>query len=332
MNRMTPLVPLILALGCGTLEQDAPITTGLPNNRTGPFRVLDLDELEGQRCALSAQDASLEEPDGIIRESGEITLVMVRAQGELREIVRATLDGRLALREAPTPVLPGVTDGRSPSLARDGRGWLLAYTREGRVEVAFSDDGLRFTRRPVPLLSADPRAGEHNGLRGASLTQAPDGTWWLAYESAGSVWIARADASEGPFTRVDADAERPGRQPVMEGSPSRQHTNPVVRVERTGTGRTIWRVYASTRRERVEDGAVARTQELSLAASWDGARFTTATTPALSGRAEPTPDAPTLLFADATRSLMLFTGGCGSAFRGVRAAVFPAEATLPITR
>lgn len=332
MKRLRPLLPWILALGCGTLEQDSPVSAGLPNNRTGPFRVLDDEELEGRRCVIDAPDATLEDPDAMMSESGEILLIAARVRGGTTELVRVTLDARLQLREAPTPVLADVTDARSPSLARDARGWLLTYARAGRIELAFSDDGRTFTRRPVPLLVPDPRAGESDALRGPSLTAAPDGTWWLAYESGGSVWIARGEHAEGPFTRVDTDPARAERQPVLLGSTSEQHANPVVRAERTGTGRTIWRVYASTRRERVADGGLVRTQELSLAASYDGARFTVASTPALSGRAEPTPDAPTVLFASATQSWMLFSGGCGSAFRGVRAAVYPAEIALPITR
>lgn len=332
MKRWWPHLLGILALGCGTLEQDSPVAAGLPNNRTGPFRVLDNEEVEGRRCVVDAPDATIEDPDAILSESGEIIVVATRLRGDTTELVRVVLDARLQVREAASPVLPEVTDGRSPSLARDDQGWLLAYARAGRIELAWSDDGRSFRGRPVPLLAPDARAGEADELRGPSLSAAPDGSWWLAYESAGSVWIARADRADGPFTRVDTDPARAGRQPVMQGTTASQHANPVMRVERTGTGRMIWRVYTRTLRERVLDGGLSRAQELSLAASYDGVRFTTAQTPPLSGRAEPAPDAPTVLFASATQSVMLFSGGCGSAFRGVRAAVYPAELALPITR
>ncbi|MFO0626775.1 MAG: hypothetical protein U0325_14265 [Polyangiales bacterium] len=332
MKRARPLVVLLLALGCGTLEQDSPLPNGLPNNRTGPFRVLDGEELEGRRCVVEAPDASLEDPDGIFSEFGEITLVMTRVRSDRTELVGTTLDARLQSREGLVPLLPEVSDARAPALARDARGWLLVYARAANLELAFSDDGRRFRRQPVPLLVPDLRAGESQALGGPSLTQSPDGGWWLAYESGGSVWLARAATAEGPYARVDTDSARVGRQPVLEGSAAQQHANPAVRVERTSTGRTIWRVYATTRRERVVDGGLVRTQEITLAASWDGARFTVAGSPALSGRAEPSPDAPSLLFANATQSWMLVSGGCGSAFRGVRAAVYPAEGRLPVTR
>jgi hypothetical protein len=75
---------------------------------------------------------------------------------------------------------------------------------------------------------------------------------------------------------------------------------------------------------------VQRTQGVSLAASYDGQRFTTATAPAMVSRVEPEPDGPAVLFVNATQSLLLFTGSCGGSRRGIRAAVYPAGVRLPL--
>ncbi|MEZ4391226.1 MAG: hypothetical protein R3A48_09035 [Polyangiales bacterium] len=232
-------------------------------------------------------------------------------------------------------MLPGVDDARSPSVVRDGEGWRMLFARGGRVEVADSDDGARWRVRSAPVLVADPSAGERGGIGGPSLTEDPDGRWTLAYESGGSVWIARAPRPDGPFERVDVDPGRAGRQPALAAraeSPTIAHAHPVIRSERLSTGRTIWRVYARTTAEGLLDGGTTTEQTLSLAASYDGVRFTTAASPALSGRGETQPDAPGVLFDGPTRSLLLFSGGCAGGRRGVRAAIYPAEARLPLTR
>ncbi len=150
------------------------------------------------------------------------------------------------------------------------------------------------------------------------------------------MWLARSASSDGPFTRVDADPSREGRQPVLaarsDSTGRSSHANPTVRVERTGAGRFIWRVFAATRSERVEDGGLQRAQVISLAASYDGQRFTQSSAPALVGRAEPEPDGPAAVFVNATQSLLLFTGSCGGSRRGIRAAVYPADVRLPLLR
>lgn len=329
-------IPSLLALAsCGTLEVPAVGDTDLPNNRTGPFRVLSNDDLEGRRCIFESLESSLEDPEITLGTQGEFWLFSTRVTGARHEITRGVLTRTLTLREAPIPVLPGVDDARSPSVVRDGEGWLMLFARGGRIEVADSDDGASWRARSTPVLVADPGAGERTNLSGPSLTEDPDGRWTLAYESGGSVWIARASRPDGPFERVDVDPSRAGRQPVLAASaesPVTAHANPVIRSERRSTGRTIWRIYARTTVDRVVDGGPVTEQTLSLAASYDGVRFTVAASPALSGRAETQPDAPGVFFDGPTRSLLLFSGGCAGGRRGVRAAIYPAEAGLPLTR
>lgn len=326
---------LLTLASCGTLEVPAVGNTDLPNNRTGPFRVLSDDDLEGRRCINESLESDIEDPEITNGTQGEFWIFSSRVTGARSEITRGVLTRALTLREAPTPVLPGVDDARSPSVVRDGEGWRMLFARGGRVEVADSDDGERWRARSTPVLVADPGAGERTNLSGPSLTEDPDGRWTLAYESAGSVWIARAPRPDGPFERVDVDPSRAGRQPALAASaeaPVIAHANPVIRSERLSTGRTVWRIYARTTAARVVDGGTTTEQTLSLAASYDGVRFTVATAPALSGRGEPQPDAPGVLFDGPTRSLLLFSGGCGGGRRGVRAAIYPAEARLPLTR
>jgi|JI10StandDraft_1071094.scaffolds.fasta_scaffold248912_2 YD repeat-containing protein len=323
-----------LALGCGALEQPGSIGDSFPNNRTGPFRALDDDELDGRRCLTDSSSAPLRDPEVTPGDDGALVVVATADVEGATQLQRLRLDASLRVIEGPTALLPELRDVRAPSIARDGARWVLTYDREGRIEGATSDDGRSFSATRVPLLTADPREGELDALRAPSLTQHPDGSWWLAYESDGQVWLARGAGARGPFTRVDTDPARAGRQPVLasgnDATGLRRHANPTVRVERTGAGRFIWRVFATTRTEAVVDAGLQRTQVISLAASYDGQRFTPAAAPALVSRAEPEPDGPAALFVSATQSLMLFTGSCGGSRRGIRAAVYPADVRLPL--
>lgn len=92
----------------------------------------------------------------------------------------------------------------------------------------------------------------------------------------------------------------------------------------------LWRIDASRIVERAADGGLLRERTLTLAGSYDDLRFTTAIAPAFSGRSEPEPDAPSLVFERRPRTWLSFSGTCGSAPRGIRVAVYPAEGALPI--
>jgi hypothetical protein len=334
--RCLPLALAVVALGCGTLEQAGTIGTDFPNNRTGPFRVLDDDELDGRRCLTDATGPTLRDPEVTPGDDGALIVVATADVEGASQLQRLRLDVSLRVIEGPTALLPALRDAQAPSLARDGSRWVLTYAREGRIEAAASDDGRTFAAARVPLLTADPRDGELDALSGPSLAQHPDGSWWLAYESDGQVWLARSAGAAGPFTRVDTDPAREGRQAVLasrnDAAGLLRHANPTLRVERTGAGRFIWRVFATTRAEAVVDGGLQRTQVISLAASYDGQRFTPAAAPALVSRVEPEPDGPAALFVSATQSLLLFSGACGGSRRGIRAAVYPGDVRLPLTR
>lgn len=329
------LALVVVALGCGTLEQPGTVGVSYPNNRTGPFRVLDAEELDGRRCLTDATTPPLRDPEVTRGDDGALVVVATAEVDGATRLQRLRLDASLRVVEGPAPLLPDLRDVLAPSIARDGARWVLTWARDGRIEGATSDDGRAFSAASVPLLIADAREGEREALSAPSITRHPDGSWWLAYESDGQVWLARGATASGPFTRVDTDPSRAGRQPVLASSNDatglRRHANPTLRIERTGAGRFIWRVFATTVAESVVDAGLQRAQVISLAASYDGQRFTTAAGPALVTRAEPEPDGPAALFVSATQSLLLFTGSCGGSRRGVRAAVFPAEVRLPLT-
>lgn len=334
--RCLPLALAAVALGCGTIEQAGTIGADFPNNRTGPFRVLDDDDFDGRRCLTDAAGPTLRDPEVVADDDGALVVVATADVDGATQLQRLRLDASLRVIEGPTALLPALRDAQAPSLTREGSRWVLTYAREGRIEAATSDDGRTFVAVSVALLAADPREGELDGLEGPSLTRHPDGSWWLTYGSDGQVWLARGASALGPFARVDADPAREGRQAVLASRSDTtgllRHANPTLRVERTGAGRFIWRVFATTRAEAVVDGGLQRTQSISLAASYDGQRFTTAAAPAMVGRAEPEPDGPAAFFVSATQSLLLFTGSCGGGRRGIRAAVYPAGVRLPLMR
>ena len=327
-----------LLAGCGSLDAPSAGDLLLPNNRTGPFRVLTAADLDGGTCVLNSFDESFEDPTVTVGTDGALSLYATRLAMGRRSIVRAGLDRSLRVTEAPRVVLDDTADVAAPSVLQRADGWVMAFSRAGRIEVAYSVDGRAWRRRSTPLLVPDRSLGEGAELLAPSIRARPDGRWSLVYESADSVWIAEGDAADGLFARVDCDPSRPGRDPVLgadarttDGGPAltRRYGAPEVTVERTATGRTIWRVYARQRAQRVGDGGLVEELTVALAASWDGVRFTTAATPALSGRGEPAPDGPAVLFDGPLRSWMFVSGACGGSFRGIRAAVFPSAATLP---
>lgn len=320
-------------LGCGTLDPQGGGEQGLPNNRTGPFRVLGERDLEGRTCVLESLSNSLEDPS-VLTESNGISLYATQGGSS---IVRAELDARLRVREPPVRV---IEDATGPSVVRTEEGLVMAFARSGRIAVAHARDGRDWTVRPTPLLSQDRASGETTPLAAPSLAPSPDGRWALVYTSGDAVWLAYARAPDGIFERVDGDPSTAARDPILGGAVSvsdggsvraRRYADPVIRAEVTTTERVLWRVYAREVTEGAGDGGAVSETAIVLAASYDGVRFTRATLPALSALADPSPAGPAVLFDGAIRTWLFFAGSCASGRRGIRAAVTPSRASaLPL--
>lgn len=335
-RRAVTSLPLLAALaGCGTLDAPGHGDSELPNNRTGPFRVLTSADLDGSACVFGPVMDGIEDPSVLNGNHGEILIFGTRAGA----VVRTVLDRSLRVTDPPREVLSDPAALSSPSVARTADGWVMAFARQGRIEVAHSADGLAWTVRRTPLLTQDPDAQEPGALGAPSLARAPDGRWTLAYTSGDAVWIARAASADGLYARLDGDPSTPRRDPALGGEErtadggaalARRYADPEVTAERTGAGRAIWRLYARETARRDVDGGAADETVIALAASYDGARFTRATSPALSGRAEAAPAAPAVLFDGAVRTWMILTGSCGGSARGLRVAVAPGSSALPI--
>lgn len=341
MNRHAFLALTLTLMSCGTLDAPGHGDTDLPNNRTGPFRALGNSELDGGTCVLGSFVESFEDPDVVTGNNGEISLYATRVRGDARAIVRVGLDPSLRVRAAPEVVLEDPAGASAPSVVRTADGWVMAFARNGRVDVAYGTDGRAWTVRPLPLLTQDRVAREDSPLAAPSLARDPDGRWSMVYTSGDAVWLARGDAADGLYTRIDGDPGTPTREPILGGAEGvtdggvvvqRRYADPVITAERTSTGRAIWRVYARETSRRVVDGGAVEETAIAMAASYDGVRFTRASSLALSGRADPAPAGPTVLFDGAVRTWMFFSGACGASTRGVRAAVAPGSAALPIGR
>lgn len=341
MNRHSLVTLAVALMGCGTLDAPGHGDTDLPNNRTGPFRALGSAELDGGACVLGSFAESFEDPTVVTGNNDEISIYATRVQGSARAIVRVGINPSLRVMGAPEVVLEDPAGVSAPSVVRTADGWVMAFARQGRIEVANGTDGRAWSVRATALLAQDRFAGEESPLAAPSIAREPDGRWAMVYASGEAIWLARGDAADGLYARVDGDPSTSVRDPILGGAVAtadggtpvqRRYTDPVIAAERTSTGRVIWRVYAREVSRRVVDGGMTEETAIAVAASYDGVRFTRAASLALSGRADPSPAGPAVLFDGAIRTWMFFSGQCGGTQRGLRAAVAPGSVALPIGR
>jgi predicted GH43/DUF377 family glycosyl hydrolase len=129
-------------------------------------------------------------------------------------------DGRTFAAPAPEPVLRPTADGpdgfsiTAPSVVRDGRGYRMVYAGWGRTDgqllrgrllMATSSDGRRWTKSSRPVLDEHALPAfcdEH--LAEPDLVRAPDGTWALLFTATHAhgrheIGIATAPAPDGPW-------------------------------------------------------------------------------------------------------------------------------------
>ncbi|MBI5516542.1 MAG: hypothetical protein HY909_22345 [Deltaproteobacteria bacterium] len=336
----TPVLASLLG-ACGTLGGDAAGDRNLPDNRTGPYRELTSAESGDRDCVVVDFDGLAEDPSALREPDGAVTVWVSRLRRSTHTIARAVLRdavrpvGDLEDVYAPSHAWEGERV-QAPSVARLGGAYVMAYEGAGGLGLATSPDGVRWTSRPDPVLTAEPTLGEGT-LTAPSLLVGPDGALTLVYASAGALWMARAPLPGGPWTRVDARPETSGRDPLVrpgtpDGGAPEALQDPSLHAEVTPTGRTLWRVFFTVRDPTgpsLDGGAPART--IGLAASWDGVTFQRSPQPALSLRGDTDPAAPSMVAYDATRTLLYVGARCALSRlrRGVRCAVAPVPARLP---
>lgn len=341
---------LALALGCGTGASPGGGDSELPAGRSGPYRLLDSEELPEGACLLRDQAATLEDPASLRLDVHRVALYFTRREGARRSIHRAVVvDGRrveAASAEALAPSLGWHGGGvGAPDVATTRDGFAMLYDTPAGLGLATSTDGQAWRSADGPLLVADAAAGELTPLRAPTLVVRPDGGVIVAYESAGAIWAATADGLTVPLRRLDADERTPRREALVApgadardaglvGYASGAVGDPTLRAEDSLAGRTLYRLFFSARSAPVGiDGGSAFERAIGLAGSFDGVHFARAESAVLSGRADPAVRAPSAWSDGPLRTWLFVSGRCDSAGRneGIRVAVAPGNRRYPRT-
>ncbi len=342
------LLAAALCVACGTLTSPGEGDRDLPVGRGGPFRLLGPADLDGRTCVVSDRSSRLDDPSVARAGDGSVRLYFTVDDGAARSISTARLDGPTGPAGEPTASLRATLPWHegsveAPEVIRTAAGeWWMLYASAGGIGLARSADGVSFTADPEPLLRADATTGESTPARSPAVVESAPGRFLVAYESAGAVWGAELVAATGAVSRLDGDPGVDGRQPLLApsddavdagvvGFASGSVGDPSLTLESTAIGRSLWRLYATTRSAPVRsDAGVAPLLTLGVAGSFDGLRFSRDANPTLRARSDGTVTSPDVL-ADGARRTWLYAGGrCDSAgrVRGIVVAVAPGNASV----
>lgn len=343
------LLAAMVCASCGTVASPGEGDRDLPVGRGGPFRLLGPADLDGRACVVSDRARRFDDPSAVRREDGSVSLYFTDDDGAARSISTARLASPIALAEDVSPALRATLPWQAgsveaPEVVRVAAGeWWMLYASAGGLGLARGADGASFAADPNPLLTAEPAAGESTALRSPSIVESAPGRFLIAYESAGAVWGAELISATGAVSRLDADPRQDGRQPLLApgddavdagvvGFASGSVGDPSLTLETTAIGRSLWRLYATTRSAPVRtDAGVEPLITLGVAGSFDGVSFSRDANPALRARGDGTVSAPDVI-ADGPRRSFLYAGGrCDTAgrVRGVVVAVAPGNTALP---
>lgn len=343
-------VVLALVTGCGTLASPGAGDTDLPSGRSGPYRLLDSEELPEGLCLLREDSVVLSDPASLPLGPHRTALYFTRREGARRTILRAVVvDGRRL--EAPpeevlAPTLAWHGDGvGAPDVAATRDGFAMVFDTAAGLGLATSADGRTWRSSEEPRLTADANVGELTPLRAPTLVVRRDDSLIIAYESAGAIWSATATALAAPLSRVDADERTPRRESLLApgddardagavGYASGAVGDPSLRAEDSLAGRTLYRLFFSARSAPFAlDGGSDFQRAVGLAGSFDAVHFTRSEAAALGGRVDPSVAAPSAWSDGSLRTWLFVNGRCDSNGRnqGIRVAVAPGNRRYPRT-
>lgn len=327
---------------CGTLAASSRGDVDLPASIAGPFTELSPaqnpggtntliagrgGQLADEPCVITVGplrvayvtlwrgtpgDAAATRTIGRTVESGPRTLSFVEAS-DVFTAQNAWEGGSVG---APHVVLEGASS------------YVLVYEAAGRIGLARSTDGVTFERRAEPILTPLAAMSEGPALSAPSLARAPDGTWWLAYGSAGQIFVASASAPEGPYTRHGA-VLTPRTDPTLSGGDggvlgfeANELDDPALAIETTPTGRTAFYLfYTAVGVVPMTTGMAVPLERIGLAGSYDGLTWSRTARAVFQPRGSAARPG-SLDRVDDRTALVWFSGGSGRA-RRVSAAVGP---------
>ena len=226
-------VACIALLSCATQGGDGQGDVDLPRTGVGPFRKLEAKEVPGVApYVLDNLNARYRQPAALALDDGSVALYVVAVDAGQDVIVRTRAQDQRAFYGAvgdfghkPPVVLRADLPWEGTALAKpaivrfQGRYSLYYRAEAGRIGLARSDDGFRFTKEPQPVLARDASvAWETQDLTGVTAAVLEDRVH-LFYASNGAIGEAVSDDGVH-FTRVDGHPETPALDPVLQPGPA----------------------------------------------------------------------------------------------------------------
>ncbi len=273
------LAALLLAAACSSLGGDGGGDSNLPNRGIAAYAPVERGEEAGGRVLVAAQGEALEAPSAVAQGPGVALYVTRRpaAAGERAFIARAVSeDGGItfgALEPALTPAeVPWVRGGvEGASLVEVDGVWRMAFASDDPPGIgwATSADGARFEPLEAPLLTPQ-EPWEQGGVSAPSvvLEGGRFALYYTARDASGRAVIARAlVGTEGEVRREGVVLEGGAACVDLEGAEAPCWDmdgveGAEVRLARSGTGRTVYRMFYL--------GRQGRAVGLGFAASSDG--------------------------------------------------------------
>jgi hypothetical protein len=246
------------SMGCGALGAPARGDRDLPASLFAGYSLINNGNSPTASPALITPDGDTQIDDPTVVDHNGIRTLYFTARtfdGASRivrapEIHRDLLDFGTAATALTASEAWESTAVSAPSvIAGPRQGLQMVFVANGMIGMASSADAITWTHGSQPILSADAAHGETAPLDNPSLTIDQTQQYWLAYESSGAIFLARALSIEGPWTRI-------GAGPVITASsinvtvgtlsaPATSLTDPTLIIQRTAAGRTLFVLSAA---------------------------------------------------------------------------------------
>jgi len=257
---------------CGVRAPDSHGDENLPNAKAGPFRVLRAGEAPPQDRTMpyalrrkGTRDPCALDIDGNPA-TPDVRLYVAASDRSYPHgppvaiLTFEAADGRSfdPRTEDATVLVPSEAweEGRvgAPSVLRVGSQIWMYYDAAGGIGLARSDDGLHFTKVPVPVLTSDASVAWEEGATPSepSVVQLDDGSFRMFYVAASSIGEARSfdgkrweRVAGGPAISPVAppDFPTPDADSVYEPIDDVRVSGPFAVMGTSSLGRRILRVY-----------------------------------------------------------------------------------------
>jgi hypothetical protein len=279
---MRRVLALVMLAGCASLGGEAGGgSKNLPVSGGGPFRPLQPDPNIEINAPFVLLDNLADLDDPSVLADGDALALWLTAKRRIGATTVTRIEhadapvltrgfGELQVSlEANQPWEGGAVS--APSVLHDGGTWLMFYAGGGSIGYAVGQDDAGHVWQKAPGPTLIPNNAEEGTALSSPAAVRVDDKLRLFYLASGVVWVAEApfaDVAAGRatnWTRVDADASTPARDPVLRGAPFAISLGRVwARAALTPAGRLRHDLYftALTGTESVSTVGFATTHEL----------------------------------------------------------------------